>query len=67
MVDFMPKAKSTQEKSTITQREAEAYLERKGKIHGMVTYSKEEQKKVKEIMKKGKIYGDPLVELEETK
>ena len=42
------------------------YLKRKGKIEGMETFSKVEQKKIKQVMKEGKIYGDPVVELSAT-
>lgn len=36
------------------------YLERKGKIQGQTKYSKDDEKKIGEVMKKGKIYGDPV-------
>lgn len=39
------------------------YLKKKGKIQGKTTYSKEEAKEINEVMKHGKIYGDPVVEL----
>lgn len=39
------------------------YLERKGKIEGDTKYSKEEEKEISEVMKRGKIYGDPVAEV----
>jgi len=38
------------------------YLERKGKIEGNTTYSEEEEEEIKEVIKHGKIYGDPIFE-----
>lgn len=49
--------------------EAIEYLEEKGKIRerplAKIKYNKEESKKISRVMKEGKIYGDPLVELHE--
>jgi len=39
------------------------YLERKDEIVGKKIYTKEEKIKIKKVMKEGKIYGDPMVEL----
>jgi hypothetical protein len=39
------------------------YLERKGKIEGKKTFTKTEEKQIKEVMKEGKIYGDPCFEI----
>ena len=36
------------------------YLERKGKIEGDTKYSKEGEAKIEEVIKCGKIYGDPV-------
>jgi hypothetical protein len=43
--------------------EAIEYLKRKNKIKGITTYNKKEQKEIKRVMKEGKIYGDPVVEI----
>lgn len=46
--------------------DAIAYLERKGELTDPLEerkFTKEEEKKIKEVMKEGKIYGDPVVEL----
>jgi hypothetical protein len=37
-----------------------AYLKRKGQIKGKESFSKEEEQEIKEVMKHGKIYGDPV-------
>jgi|ACXJ01.1.fsa_nt_gi hypothetical protein len=47
----------------MTKKEAIEYLEDKGEITGRTKYSKVEEAKIKKVMKNGKIYGDPLVEL----
>ena len=39
------------------------YLKDKGEIEGKETFSKAEEEKIKKVVKEGKIYGDPLVEL----
>lgn len=41
----------------MTEKEAKEYLKRKG-------YNEDDKKQVKEIMNKGKIYGDPVVEID---
>ncbi len=46
--------------------EAIKYLERKGKIQTKTdeeTYSKEHEELIEKVVKEGKIFGDPLVEL----
>lgn len=40
------------------------YLLRKGKIEGKTTFNKTEEEEIENIIKKGKIYGDPVVEIE---
>lgn len=40
-----------------------SYLKRKNKIEGKETFSKEEESDIEEVMKEGKIYGDPVVKL----
>jgi len=40
------------------------YLDRKGKIEGKTTFSSEEEKEIAKVMKSGKIYGDPLCEID---
>ena len=48
-------------------KEAIQYLERKGKIEGTqeeVKYSKKEKEEIKKVMKEGKIYGDPIAEIQ---
>jgi hypothetical protein len=57
-------AKKETEPNVMEREDAVDYLERKNKIEGEVKYSKEEEKQIVEVMKKGKIYGDPIVELE---
>lgn len=39
------------------------YLERKGIIEGKTEYNKREERDIAKAMKQGKLYGDPLVEL----
>jgi len=39
------------------------YLEGKGKIEGETKFSSEDEEEIKKVMKSGKIYGDPVVEL----
>ena len=43
------------------------YLQRKGQISDDIVkrpkFTKEEKQKIKEVMKEGKIYGDPIVKL----
>ena len=39
------------------------YLERKGKISGTKKFSKEDEKQISEVVKRGAIYGDPIVQL----
>jgi hypothetical protein len=43
--------------------EAVEYLERKGQLSER-KFTKNDEVKIKEVEKKGKIYGDPIVELE---
>ena len=43
-----------------SRRTAINYLERKGVISGKIKYSEKEEKEIEEVMKKGKIYGDPV-------
>lgn len=38
------------------------YLQRKGKI-GYGTFNNEEQELINKVMEKGKIFGDPVVEM----
>ena len=52
------------EENVMSREEAEAYLLRKGQIEGVVKYTKQEEKEIKEAMKSGKLYGDPIAELE---
>ncbi len=40
------------------------YLLRKGKIKGESKYDDKEEKEINNVIKKGKIYGDPVVEIE---
>ena len=47
----------------MNKEEAIKYLERKDRIKGKKIFSKEEEAKIKEVMKKGKIYGDPVCEV----
>ena len=44
--------------------DAVEYLKGKDKITGKETFSKDEEKEIKKVMKSGKIYGDPEVSLE---
>ena len=37
------------------------YLEGKGKIDGTTTYDKKDEELIKQVMKEGKIFGDPIV------
>jgi len=39
------------------------YLDRHGKINGETKYNSEEEAEIDKVMKSGKIYGDPVVEL----
>ena len=41
------------------------YLKRKGKIEGKTEFSAKEEVEINEVMKEGKIYGDPMVEIKE--
>lgn len=45
-------------------KKAEEYLIREGEINNKPVYSGEEEKKIEEVMKKGKIYGDPTAEIQ---
>lgn len=51
----------------MNKEDAIEYLQDKGKIKDDETkhpkFSKDEQNKIKEVMKQGKIYGDPIVEI----
>ena len=40
-----------------------SYLKRKNKIEGNTTFSEKEKAEIEEVMKEGKIYGDPIVKL----
>lgn len=40
------------------------YLEKKGKIDGEVKYRKEDEEKIVKVMKEGKIYGDPIADVQ---
>jgi len=42
--------------SEMNEKQAKAYLKRKGK-------DEDDEKEVSKVMKQGKIYGDPIVEL----
>ena len=47
--------------------EAISYLKRKGKIHPKeveIKLTKEEEKEVDKVIKKGKIYGDPIARIQ---
>ena len=46
--------------------DAITYLQRKGKISKPADpkFTKEEEEEIEEVTKRGKIYGDPLVEIE---
>ena len=46
----------------MNKKDAVKYLERKGKLSGKT--EKEQEVAIKEVMKEGKIYGDPIVELD---
>lgn len=45
-------------------QEAIRYLERKGIIAGQTKYNKEEEKEISAVMRGGKLYGDPLAEID---
>jgi hypothetical protein len=45
------------------EQEAIDYLEEKKEIKGKKTFTPAEKKKIKEVMKSGKIYGDPHCEI----
>jgi hypothetical protein len=48
----------------MNKEEAVAYLERKGEISEVKRkLTKEDERKVKKVMKEGKIYGDPCFEI----
>jgi len=40
------------------------YLKDKGLITGKTTFSKKEESEIKKVMKSGKIYGDPVAEVQ---
>ena len=45
----------------MNRKDAISYLERKGEIERKVAkYSEADEKEIKEVQKKGKIYGDPV-------
>jgi len=44
----------------MNKKDAIAYLRRKNKIAGKITFSKKEGKLIEEVMKCGKIFGDPI-------
>ena len=62
------KNKMAEEENKMTRDEAIAYLERKDKIIGMpktrAQVKKENEEQIAKVMKEGKIYGDPMVEVE---
>ncbi len=41
-----------------------SYLRGKGRIEGETKFSADEEKEIKEVQKRGKIYGDPLAIVE---
>ena len=43
-------------------KEAIKYLEGKGKIEGK--YDKEDEKEIQDVIKRGKIYGDPTADID---
>lgn len=45
-------------------KEAINYLSRKGKIKGNTTYNKREEAEIDKVIRCGKIYGDPVVEID---
>lgn len=55
-------------KNKMSREEAIAYLDRKGELYEPYTeaereFTKAEEKEIKKVQKEGKIYGDPMVEL----
>ncbi len=46
-------------------KKAISYLKRKGKIEeGKESFNKEDEAEIKKVVTEGKIYGDPLVEVD---
>jgi len=49
----------------MNEEDAIAYLKRKNKIESyQEEYSEEDKKEIENVMKRGKIYGDPMVLIE---
>jgi hypothetical protein len=48
----------------MNRKDAIEYLDRKGKLETKKTkFTEKDEEKIKEVMKKGKIYGDPCIEI----
>lgn len=53
------------EVNKMDRKKAISYLKRKGKIEeGKESFNKEDEAEIKKVVTEGKIYGDPLVEVD---
>ena len=55
--------KAIEEEEAMDEEDAIEYCKRKGVVQGEEKFSKSEKAEINKVMKHGKIYGDPCVQL----